>query len=78
MAPMPVWMVDPLGMRSATNAAIRSSRGVRTAGVTSTSGRSTSTHPSTWLTWTWLRPKVRGICAFASRKKRARPMNEAT
>jgi hypothetical protein len=31
-----------------------------------------------WLTWIWLRPKVRGICRLASRKKRARPMNDAT
>ena len=76
--PMPVWMVAPLGIRSATNAAIRSSidRAVRAA--TSTRGRSTSTQPRIWLTWSWLRPNVRGIRALASRKNLARPMNDAT
>ena len=48
------------------------------AGATSTSGRSTSVQPTTWLTCTWLRPNVRGIRGLASRKKRARPMNDAT
>ena len=39
---------------------------------------SDSLHPTTWRMWFWLRPKVRGICRFASRKKRARPMKDAT
>ena len=78
IAPMPVWIVASSGIRSATKAAIRSSISVRGGGGTSTSGRSTSTQPSTWLTWIWLRPNVRGCWALASRKKRARPMNDAT
>ena len=76
--PMPVWIVAPFGIRSATKAAIRSSIALRDGGGTSTSGRSTSTHPTTWLTWIWLRPNVRGIWALASRKNRARPMNDDT
>ena len=76
--PMPVWMVAPLGIRSATNAAMRSSMSVRCGAATSTRGRSTSTQPRIWLTWSWLRPNVRGIRALASRKNLARPMNDAT
>ena len=37
-------------------------------GGTSTSGRSTSVQPATWLTCTWFRPNVRGMRAFTSRK----------
>ena len=29
------------------------------------------------VTWSWLRPNVRGICELASRKNRALPMNDA-
>ncbi len=76
--PMPAWMVAPSGIRSATCAAIRWSTTDGADGGTSTRGRSTSTHPSTWLTWSWLPPKVRGICSFTSRKNGARPMKGAT
>ena len=76
--PMPIWMVAPLGIRSATNPAIRSSTRVGSGGVSSTRGRSTSTQPRIWLTWSWLRPNVRGIWALASRKNLARPMNDDT
>ena len=76
IAPMPVWIVAPFGIRSATNSAI----GVDLAGAvggTSTSGRSTRHQPSTWETWSWLRPNVRGMCSVTSRKKRPRPMKLA-
>ena len=33
--------------------------------------------PTTWLTWTWLRPNVRGIRSLTSRKNGTRPMNGA-
>ena len=65
---------DPLGDEGG-DAIVELRRAAEAA--TSTSGRSTSTQPSTWLTWIWLRPNVRGCWALASRKKRARPMNEA-
>ena len=78
IAPIPVCSVARCGIRSATCPAICSSSSVRAGAPTSTSGRSTSTQPSTWLTWIWLRPNVRGIWALASRKNRARPMNEVT
>ncbi len=76
--PMPDWIVAPSGMRAAMNLAICSSTGLGSAGGTSTRGRSTSTQPLTWLTWSWLRPKVRGICWLASRKNGARPMSDDT
>jgi hypothetical protein len=48
------------------------------AGLASISGRSTTVQPATWLAWTWLRPKVRGIRSLTSRKNGTRPMNGAT
>ena len=75
--PIPAWMVAPSGMRSATKAAIRWSIDDGADGAMATNGRSTSVQPVTWLTCTWLRPNVRGIRAFTSRKNGTRPMNGA-
>jgi hypothetical protein len=47
IAPMPVWIVAPSGIRSATKPAMRSSMPVRAGQGNSTSGRSTSTQPNT-------------------------------
>ena len=68
MEPMPAWIVAPFGIRSATSSAIRASTSDGGGGGTATRGRSTSVQPATWLTWIWLRPNVRGIRAFTSRK----------
>ena len=77
--PIPVWMVAPLGIRSATKRGDPVvDRRCAAVAATSTRGRSTSTQPRIWLTWSWLRPNVRGIRALASRKNLARPMNDAT
>ena len=57
---------------------MRSSTVDGAAGGTSTSGRSTSTQPATWLLWIWLRPNVRGIRWFTSRKNGTVPMKGAT
>jgi hypothetical protein len=57
---------------------MRRSSGDGTEGGISTSGRSTSVQPATWLTCTWLRPKVRGIRPLTSRKNGTLPMNGAT
>ena len=74
---MPAWIVAPFGIRSATCAAIRASISDGRDGGTSTRGRSASVQPSTWLTWIWFRPNVRGIRALTSRKNGAFPMNGA-
>ena len=76
--PMPTWTVAPSGMRSATWAAMRSSRSFTSGGGTSSSGRSTSTQPATWDTCSWFRPNVRGIWALVSRKNGTWPMKDAT
>ena len=77
-APMPIWMVAPSGMRSATRAAMRSSMSSLGAGG-DLEQRSVDLAPAGDLeTCSWLRPNVRGIRGLASRKNRARPMNDAT
>ena len=74
IAPMPVWIVAPSGIRSATRPAITWSTVSGCRGGTAISGRSLWHQPTTWLTWSWLRPNVRGMCSVTSRKNRARPM----
>ena len=61
---MPVWIVAPVGdpLGDVARRCARSAS-VGAGGATSTSGQSASHQPTTWLTWTWLRPNVRGICA---------------
>ncbi|MFH8555865.1 hypothetical protein ACH4FE_19935 [Streptomyces celluloflavus] len=53
------------------------SRSSGSGGAVSGSSRSARHQPSTWLMCTWFCPKVRGICALASRKNGASPMNAA-
>ena len=79
MAPMPVWSVAPSGMRSAIERrdALVEPPSVPAGGPRGAGSRP-RIHPTIWLTWTWLRPNVRGIAGLASRKNRARPMNEET
>ena len=62
IAPMPACSVAPSGIRSATSAGDPPVDVVRVGRrATSTSGRSASVQPATWLTWIWLRPNVRGM-----------------
>ena len=58
----------PLGHQGGDGAVVLAGPG----GATSTSGRSTSVHPTTWLACTWLRPNVRGIGCWP-RGRRAPP-----
>ena len=74
---MPAWIVAPSGIRSTTKEAMRSSTSEGCSSGISTSGRSTSVQPATWLTWMLLRPPVRGMRSFASRKNGTFPMNGA-
>jgi hypothetical protein len=74
MAPIPTCTVARSGIRSTNRAVMARSAGPGVDGGTSTSGAWCSHQPTTWETWSWLPPYVRGICGFISTKNGARPI----